>query len=478
MFRQRNLIFAVLFVIFGCLLTPDSGWAGWWHLPQLPSGSVVRDVNRYYDLTPRIARADSNVEVVIRPLYDHCRFKPEAQYKVTYTALDQIYGDSPLPPGKQTDIKPAEDGTIRLNLYLASEQAHLIFIEETLADKKKTIGPFVVYSLKEDLFALRPWKGDFHMHSHNSDGVESPAYVAGACRRVGLDFMALTDHHKHAPSLEAAAFYKDVPIDLKIYGGEEIHAPDNPVHIVAFGTRDGVSQLYRDNPEGEKQVRDEIAKIKDSLGPLPDGVDPWHAAACRWVVDRIHERGGLAMLCHPYWVTRNAHNVGEPLLDYLLRSNFDMLELVSGDNWEEIRQYDQNALQAAMWQNKLMEGVRIPVVGISDTHGMERSEQFGRYFTVCFAPSADLDNLQQAMKSGMAVAVETVRGDRPLVYGSWRLVKYAHFLLKEVLPQHDELCYEEGRLMLQYAAGDPSAAELLGAMRGRVARLYDTYWMK
>ncbi|HOV59622.1 MAG TPA: hypothetical protein PK349_01005 [Candidatus Hydrogenedentes bacterium] len=474
--RRIGWVFPIFLLVFGITRVAI---AGWWQLPQLPSGAVIRDVNRYYEVTPKIARADSNVEVVIRPLYDHCRFKPEARYQVTYTALDQYYGDSPIPPGVQTEVKPAEDGNLHLNLFLAAEQVHVLVLEESVADKKKTIGPFAIYSLKEDLFRLRPWKGDFHMHSHHSDGVESPAYVAGACRRVGLDFMALTDHHKHAPSMEAADFYRNVPIDLKIYGGEEIHAPDNPVHIVAFGTREGVSQLYKDNPDGEKVVREAIGEIQKSLGNLPEGVNPWHAAACRWVTDRIHERGGIAMLCHPYWVTRNAHNVGETMLDYLLRSGmFDMLELVSGDDWESIKQYDQNALQAAMWQNKALEGLQVPVVGISDTHGMERSEQFGRNYTVCFAPSSELADLQQAMKSGMAVAVETVRGDRPLVYGSWRLVKFTHFLLKEVFPQHDELCYEEGRLMLQYAAGDTSALPLLEATRGRTARLYDSFWMK
>ncbi len=55
-------------------------------------------------------------------------------------------------------------------------------------------------------------------------------------------------------------------------------------------------------------------------------------------------------------------------------------------------------------------------------------------------------------------------------------MRYAQFLLREVLPQHDALCLEEGRLMLAHAAGDPQAAAALSALQGRTARLYDHLW--
>ena len=53
------------------------------------------------------------------------------------------------------------------------------------------------------------------MHSHYSDGQESPAYVAAACRREGLDFMALTDHGQYKPSLEAQQAFENVRLILK-----------------------------------------------------------------------------------------------------------------------------------------------------------------------------------------------------------------------------------------------------------------------
>ena len=85
--------------------------------------------------------------------------------------------------------------------------------------------------------SLSPYKGDLHIHSNRSDGREPPAHVAARCRQIGLDFVALTDHHQYAPSLEAIAAFTAAPVDLALYPGEEVHAPGNPIHIVNFGGR-------------------------------------------------------------------------------------------------------------------------------------------------------------------------------------------------------------------------------------------------
>ena len=184
------------------------------------------------------------------------------------------------------------------------------------------------------------------------------------------------------------------------------------------------------------------------------------------------------MLCHPYWVTGNRHNVEEPLLDYFFETElFDALELISGFGWDSLHQRDVNALQVARYNEERAQGRRIAVCGISDTHGVERSDAFGRYYTVAFAPSSDLPDLIDAIKDLRSVAVEAPAGHLPRAYGPFRLVKFTQFLLREVFPQHDELCFEEGRLMIQYATGDATAADRLAQLQGQTDRLYDTYWV-
>ncbi len=440
--------------------------------PKLPSGAQIRPENRYFDVLPRIVPADQESVIEIVPLFDHVRLREDCTYELTYAPMEAPPQKGGWAPGTKIPIT-AENGRGRIKMLFEGEQEHMFVIEQTCGDKRRSV-IFHVYSLGPDLYALRPYKGDIHMHSHRSDGVESPPYVAGACRRAGLDFMALTDHHLYDTSIEAREAFAGLPIDLRIYPGEEVHTPDNPVHIVSFSANAGITELYRDD---ETTYRAEVAILMESLPPTPPHVNRFHYAACVWASARIRERGGLSMLCHPYWVTGNRYNVEEALLNYLFETEvFDALEMISGSDWESSHARDINAIQVARYQEERARGRRIAICGVSDTHWVEGSDDFGRYFTVCFAPSPDAADLIAAIKDQRSVAVEAPAGTLPRVYGPFRLVKYTMFLLREVFPQHDELCFEEGRLMIQYAAGDETAVDRLRALQGQTERLYDRYW--
>ena len=461
-----------VFVLLAAALATNAA-ASSLNCPQLSSGTSIRPENRYFEVLPRIVPANQESIIEIVPIHEHVQFKEGCTYEVTYAPMISTPQQGGWPAGKKMVVAP-DNGRIRISAFFEGEQEHVCVIEATCGDKKKSVGDFRVYSLLPDLYALRPYKGDFHMHSHYSDGVESPAYVAGACRRAGLDFMALTDHRYHASSVAAQTAFAGLPVDLRIYPGEEVHSPDNPVHIVNFGGDVGVTELYKDD---ETAYRKEVAALMESLPPTDPALNRFQYAACQWVIDRIRERNGLAMLAHPYWATGNRHNVDEALINHALSTGmFDALELISGDSREGRQENDINGLQIARYEEERAKGHQIPVCGISDTHGVERSEAFGRYFTICFAPTPDLAAVITAIKDLRSVAVETPGNDIPRAYGPFRLVRYTHFLLRDVLPQHDELCFEEGRLMIRHAAGDASAAAKLALMQGQTAALYDTYW--
>ena len=57
---------------------------------------------------------------------------------------------------------------------------------------------------------------------------------------------------------------------------------------------------------------------------------------------------------------------------------------------------------------------------------------------------------------------------------------FACFLLQNFFPLHDELCFEEGRLMKQYAVGTPAEQEdakrLLTAIHGRMRAQREKYF--
>lgn len=74
------------------------------------------------------------------------------------------------------------------------------------------------------------------------------------------------------------------------------------------------------------------------------------------------------------------------------------------------------------------------------------------------------------------MAIEAIPGETVRAYGPFRFMKYALFLIREVFPEHDELCFEEGKLMMEYLAGDEKAAEKLKACKGRTVALYKKLW--
>ncbi|MEJ5309841.1 MAG: hypothetical protein WHX52_08720 [Anaerolineae bacterium] len=419
--------------------------------------------NNAFDIHPKIVRAGRETTITIRPLFDHVRAIAADPAAVLYpTGGSKAQTTHTLP----ITLKPVViDDAIQVRCHFEHEQEYTLL----LGNGEKPLVEIRLYALDDDLFTRRPYKGDLHIHSYRSDGKESPAYVAGAGRRIGMDFMAITDHRQYAPSLEAIRAFDGVPIDLRLYPGEEVHPPDNPVHIINFGGSFSVNERFKD-----EAYRREVQAIADTLVDLPSDMASYTYASCVWSFDRIRAGGGLAVFCHPYWFTHYRYDVPEALTTLLLdRQPYDALELIGGYHPFE---FESNMLQVARYHEERARGKVIPIVGVSDAHGCETGELFGWYYTIVFAPSADLPDLIENVKALYSVAVEALPGQTPRAHGPFRLVKYAQFLLREIMPLHDALCVEEGRLMLAHIAGNTHAIDLLRAYQGRTAALYDHLW--
>lgn len=427
----------------------------------------IRKEYRYFDVYPRIVPAGRTTRITVRPLFAHAGLQEGRKYIVTVQPVEGRVGQMgwEVPSALPFSL---ENGVLTLDYFFEREQEYVLLIAVEEQDRPNVLWEFHLYALDADLFGRRPFKGDMHMHSSYSDGRESPAYVAGACRRTGLDFMAVTDHRRYAPSLEAIRAFEGVDIDLRIYPGEEVHPPDNPIHIINFGGRFSINDRF-----AEDAYRLEVERIQATLTDMPAGVDSYPYASCVWCFEQIRAGGGLAVFCHPYWNTRYRNDAPIDLVDLLFaRQPYDALELIGG-YW--LHEVEANTLQVARYHEERARGRQIPVVGVSDAHGCERG-LLGWYYTVVFSPSADLPDLIASIKSLYSVAVEALPGDPERAFGPFRLVKYTQFLLREVFPQHDELCAEEGRLMIAHAAGNPHAAGMLHLLRGRTAMLYDHLW--
>lgn len=361
---------------------------------------------------------------------------------------------------------------LELNFDGEMEYAFRIFRLEGDTRQPRQLANLKVYALREDLWRLRPWKGDVHMHSRYSDGKGEPAEVAAYARCKGLDFMALSDHVAYRPSLLAIEAMAALPTELRCYPGEEVHAPRNPVHIVNFGGSFGVSDWFRDHPE-EYQ-----AAFQAKLATIPaddNQVAREDVASSEVVFDQIRAGGGIAIFSHPYYRMANRVYIMDDTAEWILkRRNFDAVELIGG---YEKSATEDNALMLSRYLQLLRDGNHLPVVGASDGHTYDPESFFYWYYTIVFAPSVDFGELSAAILDHRSVAVENVDGRDLRVWNAdFRLARYAYFLLHEYFPKHDALCREEGELLLRAVRGDETAVPELDARCYAVAELMKKYF--
>ena len=247
----------------------------------------MKSFQDYFDVFPRIVPADQESEIRITPRVPHAEL-PELD-KITIRCLP-VSGQFAPEDGKQAEeagraIRSAElrDGSLILRIFFAGEQEHSLILDLRDLPARRASSAWVardmnairfnLYSLYPDLMKLRPYKGDIHLHSLCSDGMEAPEYVAARYREEGFDFIAVTDHGKYAPSLHTMKFWKDLRNGFRLFPGEEVHTPDNPVHIINFGGTFSVNDLAQNEPE---RYRREVEEISRSLPPelIPDGETP------------------------------------------------------------------------------------------------------------------------------------------------------------------------------------------------------------
>ena len=74
-----------------------------------------------------------------------------------------------------------------------------------------------IYAVAEDLVGINGYKGDTHLHTNRSDGQGEPFDVGCAYRAAGYDFIAITDHHKYAPSLEGKEAFEALTEQFTVF---------------------------------------------------------------------------------------------------------------------------------------------------------------------------------------------------------------------------------------------------------------------
>ena len=438
-----------------------------------------------YDIFPKVFRCDTPVEVTVKPLGLHVAF--DGEYTIQVRAFNE--GNSTRYPErnnlKEYTVTPCDDGNLRFTHTYKDEQEHYVDI---VRDGKRVVR-LSVYSLADDLCGRYPFRGDLHMHTTRSDGNQAPAIVAANYRKNGYDFLAMTDHDSYYPSLEAINAYKDVPIEYNLVTGEEIHLEGNDIHIVNFGGKYSVNALmpgdhHIDVGDGKDlrsldgecpdvisvdEYKNQVTELIKTLD-IPDGIEKFTYASCVWIFNHIKKADGLGIFAHPYWL-QNVLHVPESLTEYIMATQpFDAFEVLGGENY-----FEQNGWQTIRYYEDRAKGRRYPIVGSTDSHSSVHNRNALIASTIVFAPENTREGIVYSIKDFYSVAVDSISTELRVV-GEMRFVRYATFLLREFFPLHDELCFEEGRLMKDYTCGDEDAAETLRFISGRMKKQREKYF--
>ncbi|MBS7633464.1 PHP domain-containing protein [Candidatus Bathyarchaeota archaeon] len=191
-----------------------------------------------------------------------------------------------------------------------------------------------------------PLKIDLHVHSNCSyDSAIAPKEIAYYVKRSGLDGVAITDHDRIDCALKIA---RENP--FLILAGIEISSLGG--HIIAFGISEAV-------PKGL-------------------GVDE--------TVDRIHEKGGIAVACHPSALFKES-------LGRHVTSKFDAIETINSSSFP---------FNYCVKRNKaLASELCVPSVAGSDAH---YGPEIGYAYTVVDAEPKEADIIL-AIKKGLCKPV-------------------------------------------------------------------------
>ncbi len=424
-----------------------------------------------YDIYPLVFPVGQTVTITIKPLSQQTAFSGEYDIMVQCRLTGCDDNAIPGSPITKLTVTANEDGCLRIPYTAHSESEHAV----GFGKNGKWEAFLWVYAVYDDLASRYPFRGDFHTHTCRSDGTELPAVHCANYRRRGYDFIAVTDHGRYYPSLEAINAFTDVKPALTVLPGEEVHLPGTEVHLVNVGGRFSVNGLVPSTQNytetnGETDMRrlddtvtppnirtieeyeNEIAQLEKEL-PIPANVDSHSYAVCYWAFQKIREAEGLGVYAHPFWLDCFTP---EPFVHYMLESHpFDAFEVLGG-----VHRFRENGLQTALYYDEYRNGRVHPIVGSTDSHNPSESNPYSAHAsTIVFAEYNNRESIINAVKNRYSVAIDTLNEDYRLV-GEYRFQKYGAFLMENYFPLHDRQAALDGEVLCKFVAGNATAEEV------------------
>lgn len=327
---------------------------------------------------------------------------------------------------------------------------------------------FRLYSLEDDLYQCKPYKGDTHTHTEFSDGNDTPEQFCAHYRGFGYDFMAVTDHYEYPACLRAIEKMSELKTNFTAFPGEEVHVKaSGRFHMVNFNGKYSVNEIIENNYE---EVKKQVQKLARDIDNLTES-EAMEVAWTQWITEEIRKSGGISIYPHPYWTYMEIFNCGTHVSKEIFRRGFfDAYEAINGFHPQE------NNLQWNLYYEMRNEGIKIPIVGATDAHiGTDHGENCCAVNSTCvFAKSPE--EIPDAIMDLRSTAVRHAPNEFPQVHGHFRYVRYTHFLLENYFPMHNELCKASGVLISEYFKGHKELKPAIELTENRIAEFEKAFF--
>ena len=330
-------------------------------------------------------------------------------------------------------------------LTLRGEGFHTLKLQYTI-DGKSDYEYLEFYSLLPDLYKMFPYKGNFHSHTTDSDGLHTPQNTLCIARESGFDFTAFSEHRLYTDHNKEFEELCNI-LDIKLFHAEEVHSlPRWICHILSIGAREGVTPK-----QSEASYAAMVEEAKADFPELESELQNY-AAQCKVIVKLIHDAGGCAVHCHPFWKHTGRLNVPHDLAEKMFHDiDFDLIELITCENFN-------NSLANAKYHELVKSSRDLPVMAGNDWHG-QNQERMACAYNIVFADDCTEEKIISSIRAGKNAAV--CGEECPMLFGNFRMVSYAQFLVNNYYPAVDSVSEQLGlELICNQAAPTSRASEL------------------
>lgn len=204
-----------------------------------------------YEVFPKVFSVNSEANISIRGLHCVRTFEPHQVYAIY--CFSKINKDEEV----KLKIEADKEGYLKFRIPLHTKGEYLIDIYNE-ENKETILTTQYIFAASSDLAKKRAYKGDLHIHTTYSDGKKSPLYMAIIGKKLGFDFISITDHDKYYPSLEAIRKAKKMNLNLLIFPGEEVSVygeNEKGMHLLSLCASSGISSYKNNSGLYEKECQ-------------------------------------------------------------------------------------------------------------------------------------------------------------------------------------------------------------------------------